>query len=419
MFKEELQRLRQDNLFRQIKDREQICISELQTTDKPLSALGVQIQGVKYLNFSSNDYLGLSGSKRISDAAKKAIDVYGFGTGASRLLSGGTALHAELEKKAAQFKETESSLIFNSGYAANTSVIPAIASEGDVIFSDELNHASIIDGCRLSRAKKIIYRHRDVGHLSELIEKDKGNKKIVITDTVFSMDGDIAPLKDIYDLCVSINSKKGHWNSVILYLDDAHGTGVLGNGFGALKHLHIKAEPWIIQMGTFSKALGSYGAFIAASREIIDWLINTSRGLIFSTALPACIIAASIEALKIVQNEPELIERLWENRQRLYKGIADLGFETFGSETPIISLSPFNKSLTRSAHDKYSDSEIILNFSDYLFKNQIYAPAIRPPTVKEPRIRITVSAAHSKDDIDLLINALKNYQKKRNRLKNR
>lgn len=411
MFEEEIQRLRQRGLFRLIKDREPIELSGQSASDYSFFASRIQLKGIKYLNFSSNDYLGLSVSRRISDASKKAMDAYGFGAGASRLLSGGTALHAELEKKVAEFKETEASIIFNSGYSANTSVIPAIAGDLDVIFSDELNHASIIDGCRLSRAKKVVYRHRDAGHLRELIKKEKGDKKIVITDSVFSMDGDIAPLKDIYDICGSINSEGGRLNSVILYIDDAHGTGVLGNGFGALKHFNIKAEPWIVQMGTFSKALGSYGAFVAASREIIDWLINSSRGFVFSTALPACIIAASIEALEIVRNEPALTERLWDNRQRLYNGILDQGFETFGSETPIIPLSPFNKSLSTSPTDKYADAETMLKLSEYLLENQIYAPAIRPPTVKEPRIRLTVSSAHNKEDIELLINALKAYRK--------
>lgn len=391
MFSEELDSLRQDNLLRYIKDRD--AFSSL-ITHRPSR---IYINGAEYINFSSNDYLGLSADISLVESAKRAMDKYGLGAGASRLLSGGTKLHAELEKMVAKFKGTEAALIFNSGYTANISVIPSIAREGDVIFSDELNHASIIDGCRLSKAKKVIYRHADVEHLSELIKKEKGNRKIVITDTVFSMDGDIAPLKDIYELCRSLNSKLYPPNSILLYIDDAHGTGVLGNGHGALAHFDIKPEPGsnaqIIQMGTFSKALGSYGAFIAGSRNIIDWLTNTARGFIYSTALPACIVAASMAALQILQEEARLVKKLWENRERLFKGIKSLGFDTLNCETPIIPIV-------------VGDVKTTLKFSEYLMSQHIYAPAIRPPTVKIPRIRFTVTAAHTEEDIDILLQAL-------------
>lgn len=391
MFSEELDSLRQDNLFRYIKDRDAFSSLIAHRSSR------IYINGAEYINFSSNDYLGLSADISLVEAAKRALDKYGLGAGASRLLSGGTKLHAELEKMVAKFKGTEAAVVFNSGYTANISVIPSIAREGDVIFSDELNHASIIDGCRLSKAKKVIYRHADVEHLSELIKKEKGNRKIVITDTVFSMDGDIAPLKDIYELCRSLNSELYQPNSMLLYIDDAHGTGVLGNGHGALAHFDIKPEPGsnaqIIQMGTFSKALGSYGAFIAGSRNIIDWLINTARGFIYSTALPACIVAASMAALQILQEETSLVKKLWENRERLFKGIKSLGFDTLNCETPIIPMV-------------VGDVETTLKFSEYLMSQHIYAPAIRPPTVKIPRIRFTVTAAHTEEDIDILLQAL-------------
>lgn len=378
MFFEELEWLEQNSLLRVIKDRGAAV--------RPGKIL---LNGIEYINFSSNDYLGLAFNASVIESAKSAMDRYGFGAGASRLLCGGTELHNELENAVADFKGTEEALVFNSGYTANISIIPAIADEGDVIFSDELNHASIIDGCRLSRAKKVIYRHKDVNHLLELIKKEKAKKKIVITDTVFSMDGDIAPLKEIYNICCEYNA--------ILYIDDAHGTGVLGSGKGSLAHFGIKPDSrpdsQIIQMGTFSKALGSYGAFIAATKDVIDWLINTGRGFIYSTALPACIIAASIEALKILQKRPEIVERLWQNRQRLISGINSLGFETFNSETPIISV-------------KTGDIKTAIKIADMLEQHRIYAPAIRPPTVKIPRIRFTVTAAHTEDDIDTLIDIL-------------
>lgn len=400
MFADELERLRQENLLRRIKDRNALCImgNELKDPSRITHhASRILIDGAEYINFTSNDYLGLASHPSIKEAAQRAINKYGFGSGASRLLSGGTELHRRLEKMVAEFKKTDTALVFNSGYTANISAIPSIAREGDVIFSDELNHVSIIDGCRLSKAKKVIYRHRDTAHLSELIKKEEGKRKIVITDTVFSMDGDIAPLKDIYNLCTSINSEPKTPNSILFYIDDAHGTGVLGNGRGALEHFGIKPEPWpnaqIIQMGTFSKALGSYGAYIAADRDVIEWLINTARGFIYSTALPASIIAASIEALQILNKDSMLVKKLWQNRERLFKGITELGFDTMNSETPIIPII-------------VGDIETTLKFSELLTKHNIYAPAIRPPTVKIPRIRVTVTAAHSEEDIDKLLDAL-------------
>ncbi|MEK7736121.1 MAG: 8-amino-7-oxononanoate synthase, partial [Nitrospirota bacterium] len=323
MFSESLIRLKEKNLLREIKNR-----------NSP-QGTRIVIDGKEYINFSSNNYLGLANHPHVIESAQKAIAMFGFGSGASRLLCGGSVLHDELEKKTAAFKGTEAALIFNSGYSANTGIIPAIADEGDVIFSDELNHASIVDGCRLSKAKKIIYRHKDIGHLSELIEKETAKRKIIITDSVFSMDGDIAPLKKIYNICSSLNAERLTPNA-LLYIDDAHGTGVLGNGKGALAHFGIKPEPWIIQMGTFSKALGSFGAFAAGSKDAIEWILNTARSFIFSTALPSCAAAASIAALEVIEKEPELLNKLWSNREQAVHGITKLGYDIMGSETPII-----------------------------------------------------------------------------------
>jgi 8-amino-7-oxononanoate synthase len=392
MFEKEIERLKKSGILRRLNDRDTLNSAgdNSRETEHGFSQIieygsRILIKGIEYINFSSNDYLGLSGNIHIRESAKKAIDKFGFGACASRLLSGGTELHRELEKMVAVFKGTEAALIFNSGYSANVSAIPAIAGEGDIIFSDELNHASIVDGCRLSKAKKVIYRHRDMKHLSELIENEQGNRKIIITDTIFSMDGDIAPLREIYEICLHDNA--------ILYIDDAHGTGVLGEGYGALKHFNIKPEPWIIQMGTFSKALGSLGAFIAAGGDVIQWLINTARGFIFSTALPPCVIAASITALRILQEDTALIRRLWHNRERLFKGLQNMGLNTLNSETPIIPVVA-------------GDVETTMKLSEELKKHQIYAPAIRPPTVRTPRIRFTVTASHTEKDIDELIGAL-------------
>ena len=374
MFFEKLKILKENRLFREIKDRASPQGSK------------IKLGGREYVNFSSNDYLGLANHPYIINEVKKALDEYGSGSGASRLLSGGSILHKELEDKTAQFKETESALVFNSGYAANSGIIPAITDKDDMIFSDELNHASIIDGCRLSKAKTVIYRHKDLSHLEDLIRKEDAKNKIVITDTVFSMDGDIAPLAGIYDIC-----KK---NNAILYIDDAHGTGVLGNGRGALSHFNIKPEPWVIQMGTFSKALGSFGAFVTGNREVIEWIQNTARSFIFSTALPSCVIAASIAALELIKNDSELIKKLWENRDRAASDIKDSGYDIMGSETPIIPL-------------KTGNVEDTLRISRHLYEKGLFAPAIRPPTVIEPRIRITVTASHTDEDIEKLIEALK------------
>ncbi len=373
MFSEKLKALKQDMLFRQIKDR--------QGTIMP----NISFDGAEYVNFASNDYLGLASAAALRDAAEHAIAEFGFGAGASRLLAGGTQIHSTLEKAVAAFKGTERALLFGSGYIANVSALPSIAGEGAVIFSDELNHASLIDACRLSRARKTIYTHCDTAHLSMLMQAAKSNRKIVVTDSIFSMDGDIAPLMEIIALC------KDH--GALLYLDDAHATGVLGNGRGALAHFGIRPEPWIIQMGTFSKAFGSYGAFIAAEKDIIEWLVNTARGLIYSTALPACVAAASLKALQLVQSEPKLISRLWQNRERLFKGIHSLGLDTLRSETPIIPIV-------------VGDVKNTMNISNALLQRGVYCPAIRPPTVQQPRIRVTVTAAHSDEDIAALLGAL-------------
>ena len=340
----------------------------------------------EYINFSSNDYLGLSNHPSVIAGAMKALEEYGFGAGASRLLSGGTALHKQLEERITKFKGTESALVFNSGYAANTGIIPAISDENTSLFSDEFNHASIIDGCRLSAAKTLVYRHQDLTHLEDLMKRDGSGKKIVITDSVFSMDGDIARVKDLCDICKRYGA--------LLYLDEAHAAGVIGGGKGSLTHFGLKTEPWIIQMGTFSKAFGSFGAFLASSSEIAQWTLNTARSFMYSTALPACIIGASLAALDIIENDPTLIDRLWANRKKSVEGLERIGYEIQGSETPIIPI-------------RTGTVEDALRISEYLFQKGIYAPAIRPPTVKEPRIRITITSAHSDEDIERLIETMK------------
>lgn len=375
IFEEKLRILRETHIYRSIKDVE----SKI--------GLEVTINGKKFINFASNDYLGLSQHPAVREAAVEAIRLFGVGSGASRLLSGGTVIHKKLEELLCAFKGSQSSLILNSGYTANTSIIPSIAEEDDIIFSDELNHASIIDGCRLSRAQRVIYKHGDIEDLRRLMKNSlcKG-KKIVITDTVFSMDGDIAPISDIYEICKN--------EEALLYLDDAHGTGVLGDGFGALKHFKLNSDKFVIQMGTFSKALGSFGAFVCGSSNLIDWLTNSSRGLIFSTALPASIVASAYASLKILMEDNTFVQKLWENTHNIMGTIRSLGLKTTKTQTPIIPII-------------FENIKDAMHASKVLQDSNIYAPVIRPPTVKTPRIRLTVSAAHRPEEIEALKEALK------------
>ncbi|GLI53266.1 8-amino-7-oxononanoate synthase [Thermodesulfovibrio yellowstonii] len=374
IFEKKLEKLKEQNLYRSVKDMES------------RHGMEITIQGKKYINFASNDYLGLSQHPLVKEAGIDAIKIFGAGGGASRLLSGGTILHRKLEELLSEFKNTESCLVLNSGYTANTSLIPVLAGDNDIIFSDELNHASIIDGCRLSRAEKIIYRHADIEDLKKLIRNIscKG-KKVIITDTVFSMDGDIAPIRELYELCKA--------EGALLYIDDAHGTGVLGNGYGILKHLGLQTEAFVIQMGTLSKAIGVFGAFVCGDSSIIDWFINSARGFIFSTSLPPSTVASAYASLKIIMEDKELIKRLWENIEKVMEIIKNLELKTTKTQTPIIPIL-------------FENIEQAIKASRILYDSGIYAPVIRPPTVKTPRIRITITAGHSDNDIEKLSVAL-------------
>ncbi len=374
MFEERLEGLIQDGLFRSISDRDSPQGRLIKTGERSL------------INFSSNDYLGLCNHHSIKAAVVRAVEEYGTGSGASRLISGGTVLHRSLESLISRLKGTEASVIFGSGYAANTGVIPAISDGNTTIFSDELNHASLIDGCRLSKARVFIYRHKDMEHLNGLLHRDRRGKSVIITDSVFSMDGDIAPVGELRELALRYDA--------VLYIDDAHGTGVLGGGRGALSHFGLSPEPFIIQMGTLSKAVGSCGAFIAATGVVTEWLINTSRTFIYSTALPAHLIAASIEAVNIILNDLSPVERLWKNRDYLVNGLHSIGVDTGLSQTPIVPVV-------------LKDNRSAIGLSEFLMSRGLYAPAIRQPTVRTPRVRFTVSAVHTEEDIDLLIKRLK------------
>ncbi|MCS7203830.1 MAG: 8-amino-7-oxononanoate synthase [Thermodesulfovibrio sp.] len=374
IFEKKIEELKEKLLYRSIRDAE------------ALENMKITINGKVYINFASNDYLGLSKHPLVIEAAKNALELFGVGSCASRLLSGGTILHRKVEELLCEFKDVEASLILNSGYTANISLIPALADEGDIILSDELNHASIIDGCRLSKAKKFIYKHGDTEEIEKILKKIscKG-KKLIVTDTVFSMDGDIAPLYELYELCKNYEA--------LLYIDDAHGTGVLGDGYGALKHFGLKPDSFVIQMGTFSKAVGAFGAFVGGSKTLINWFVNTARALIFSTALPTSVIAAAYVSLKIIRENKNLTKKLWENTEKVRETIRKLELQTTKSQTPIVPI------LFESIQKTQKASEILSSFG-------IYAPVIRPPTVKIPRIRLSISAAHKNEEIERLSEAL-------------
>ena len=379
-FYDELNCLKKQNLL-----RKPVCINSSHGSK-------IVIDGNTYTDFSSNDYLNLSEHPAIITAASNAFKQRMLGSGASRLLSGTYSSHERLEKRVANFKKTQSALIFNTGYAANTGIIPALTDSETLIFSDELNHASIIDGIRLSMAIVKVYRHADTAHLEMLLEKSRKNKRIkklmIITDTVFSMDGNIAPLKEIVLLSEKYNA--------LLMIDDAHATGVLGEtGRGGLEHFGIRSDR-IIQMGTLSKAIGCYGGFAVGSREMVDLLTSKARSFIYSTSLPPVLCDAGIKAIGIVDHRSKgLRKRLWKNRERLFKGLNNLGFDTLDSETPIIPVMAGN-------------TDDALKLAKRLYRKKIFVPAIRPPTVPDGkcRLRFSVTAGHTNEDIDHVLETL-------------
>jgi 8-amino-7-oxononanoate synthase len=353
----------------------------------------IRIEGREVIQFSSNNYLGLASHPRLKEKVEKIVEQYGCGSGASRLVSGNLSLHEELEEKLALFKHTRSALVFNSGYNANLGVIPSLIQEGDVIFSDELNHASIIDACRMSRAEIAIFRHRDADNLEKLIKKRKGQKKLIVTDGVFSMDGDIAPLLEI--------ARIAEHYSALLMVDDAHATGVLGRrGSGTAEHFGLE-ERVDIQMGTLSKALGGFGAYIAGDHELRDYLINTARSFIFTTALPPPVLAAGIAALEVIEEEPGLREKLWENVRFFKPRVQALGLRITNTETPIIPVI-------------IGDPQLTLKMADMLLHEGILIQAIRPPAVPEgtSRLRIALMATHTHEDLEMALRVLKKVGKK-------
>ena len=355
------------------------------------SAIGpeIKINGKTLLNFCSNNYLGLANNSEMKKAAILAIKKYGIGPAAVRTIAGTTVLHKELEAALARFKRAEAVITFQSGFSANTAVIPALVGEGDLIFSDELNHASIIDGCRLSKAEVIRYAHINPADLEEKLKTADKNlpagrqepKKLVITDGVFSMDGDIAPLDKIYE----VTSKYG----AMLMVDDAHGEGVLGSsGRGIVDHfkLHGKVD---IEVGTMSKAFGVVGGMVAGKTEVVEWLSQRARPFLFSSAMTIPDVAACTTAVKLLTKSGGLVKKLWKNADYLRSKLKKLGFDIGSSISPIIPLM-------------LGDSKLAQDFSKELFAEGLFAKAIVYPTVAQgkARIRIMNSAGHSRQQLD-------------------
>jgi glycine C-acetyltransferase len=342
----------------------------------------VTIDGRELLNFCANNYLGLANHPRVRQAARDAIDKYGVGPGAVRTIAGTMSLHEKLERRLAEFKRAEACITLQSGFTANLATIPALVGRGDVIFSDELNHASIIDACRLSRAKVVRYNHNDVADLRRKIaETTEYNRRLIVTDGVFSMDGDIAPL----DKLVEVAEEHG----IMLMVDDAHGEGVLGEGGrGIVDHfgLHGRVD---IEVGTLSKAFGVVGGLVAGKRTLIEWLKQRGRPFLFSSAMTVPDVAATIESVNILQESTELVDRLWSNARFFSDAMDELGFDTGHSQTPIVPVM-------------LGEAPLAQAFSKALFENGVFAMAIGYPTVPrgKARIRVMNSAAHSHDDLE-------------------
>ncbi|MXV73632.1 8-amino-7-oxononanoate synthase [Candidatus Poribacteria bacterium] len=345
----------------------------------------INLDGRDVVLLGSNNYLGLSTHPQVIAAAVEATRTFGTGASGSRLISGNSERYTTLETNLAKTKHTEAALVFSSGYAANTSIIPVLADGDDLILSDALNHASIIDGCRLSRATKKVYRHCDVEHLKTLLSESTAfRRRLIVTDSVFSMDGDIAPLRDIYEVAT-------HYNAMLL-VDDAHGFGVLGkDGSGTVTHFGLEGTD-IIQMGTLSKAVGALGGYIAGSRALIELLINKARGFIFTTGLPPATLAAANAALDVMCSSPELRQRLFLHAKCLKTALTDLGYTVLPSETQIIPVVLGSPQQTTS-------------MADTLLAEGVFAPAIRPPAVPPDtsRLRLTVMATHTEAEIQQAI----------------
>lgn len=375
----------QDNLTEL---KQQGLYNTIQPLESPNGPL-ITIQGREFVNLSSNNYLGLANDERLKETAIRATTDFGTGSGAVRSINGTLMLHVELEEKLAQFKGTEAVLTYQSGFNCNMAAISAVMGAGDAILSDELNHASIIDGCRLTKAKVIRFNHSDMDDLrlkaKEARESGLYGKMMVITDGVFSMDGDIAKLPEIVEIAETYD--------LITYVDDAHGSGVLGGGAGTVKHFGL-SDRVDIQIGTLSKAVGVVGGYVAGSRDLVDWLKVRSRPFLFSTALPPGTVAACITAIDILQHSKDLQTKLWENTRYLQEGLKRLGYSVGRTETPITPCIIGDEATTQT-------------FSTRLYEEGVYAKSIVFPTVPKGtgRVRNMPTAMHTKEMLDHALSA--------------
>lgn len=374
---DDLNSLREQKLYQKLR--------VLETEQLPVS----RFDGREVINLSSNNYLGLTTHPKLRQRAIEATEKYGVGSGAVRTIAGTMSIHMELEQKIARFKQVEASVVFQSGFTANAGTVSAILGKEDVIISDALNHASIIDGCRLSRAEIKVFPHKDVNACEDVLrglENHKGHK-LLITDGVFSMDGDIAPLPAL----VALAEKYG----CIMMIDDAHSSGVLGrNGRGTVDHfgLHGRVD---IQVGTLSKAIGALGGYVCATRDTIDYLYHRARPFLFSTSHPPSVAATCIAAFEVLEEEPQLIDRLWSNTRFFKAGLQKLGFNTGTSETPITPVM-------------VGDAALAHEFSRQLFRDGVFAPGIGYPTVAKgkARIRTIVTATHTEAELSKALDVM-------------
>jgi glycine C-acetyltransferase len=371
----ELDSLKQQGLFRHLRI--------LEGEQKPAATIDHR----HVVNLSSNNYLGLTTHPRLRDAARDALDRLGVGSGSVRTIAGTMTIHMELEQRLAAFKNTEAVVVFQSGFAANAGTVAAVLSKDDVVVSDELNHASIIDGCRLSRAAIKVFPHKDVDAARRVLQElPAAQRKLLITDGVFSMDGDLGALPGLCALAEEFGC--------IMMVDDAHASGVFGrNGRGTIDHfdMHGRVD---IQVGTLSKAVGALGGYVAGSRALIDFLYHRARPFLFSTSHPPAVAAACLAAIDVLEQEPQIIERLWENTRFFKAGLQALGFNTGLSESPITPVIA-------------GDGALAMKLSDRLFEEGVFAQGIAFPTVArdKARVRTIVTATHSRDELQFALDA--------------
>jgi glycine C-acetyltransferase len=356
--------------------------------------------GKKVINLASNNYLGLTTHPKLRQAALEATKKYGVGSGAVRTIAGTMKIHMELEEKIARFKNVEACVVFQSGFAANAGTVAAILGKDDFIISDELNHASIIDGARLSKAKILVFRHKDMAHAEEHLAslQNLPGRKLLITDGVFSMDGDIGPLPALCELAEKYGA--------VMMVDDAHASGVLGrNGRGTIDHFHVHGRV-DVQVGTLSKAIGALGGYVCGSKDLIDYLYHRARPFLFSTSHPPSVAATCMAAFDVLEQEPERMERLWENTRYWKKELGNLGFDIGGVNTPA-SETPITPILL-------GDGKLTMEFSRELFKEGVLGTGIAFPTVPEgkARVRTIMTATHTRDELQQALEVLKRVGKR-------